>query len=243
MKLQDKVAIVTGGSAGIGLAAAKAFAREGARVFVTGRREAELAQAVEEIAHGAVGVRADASDLGDIDRLYADVKARAGRIDVLMLNAAFMEFARFGDVTEAYFDKVYDTNVKGPFFAVQKALPLLSAGSSVILVGSSASRTPAATMAVYGSSKAAIRGLARGLVAETRGLGVRINVLTPGYTLTPAVGDNLPEERRSKLARKIPLGRLATPEDIAPAAVFLASDDSAYITGVELDVDGGVAQI
>lgn len=242
MKLKDKVAVVTGGSQGIGLASAKAFAREGAMVFITGRREAELAKAVEEIGHGAVGVRADASNLQDIDRLYAEVKAKAGRLDVLMLNAAHFEYANVEDITEAHFQRVYDTNVKGVFFGVQKALPMLKPGASVILVGSIASRRPMLSMLIYGSSKAAVRSLARGLVAETRGRGVRFNVLTPGATETPGAS-NLTQEQKAAVARKIPLGRMAVPEDLAAAAVFLASDESAYVTGIELDVDGGAAQI
>ena len=243
LKLRNKVAVVTGGSAGIGLGAAKAFAREGARVFITGRREDELKKAVNEIGHGAVGVRADASNLADIDRLYEEVGAKAGRIEILMLNAGFYEFAKVGEITEQHFDKIYNTNVKGLFFAFQKALPLLSKGASVIFTGSIASRFGMPEMSIYGSSKAAVRALARGMVADTRDRGIRVNVLTPGHTATPGLDGLIPRSVQTQLIQKIPVGRLAEPEDLARAAVFLASDDSAYITGIELDVDGGVAQI
>lgn len=242
LKLQNKVAVVTGGSAGIGFAAARAFAREGATVFVTGRREAELGRAVDEIGHGAVAVCADAADLGDIDRLYAEVQAKAGRIDVLMLNAAYFEFVAFGEITEEHFEKTVATNLKGPFFAVQKAMPLLTKGASVILVGSTASRVPVTRMLVYGAAKAALRALVRGLVAANRGREIRFNMLTPGHTLTEAAA-SMGEARKAELVQAVPLGRLADPDDIAPAAVFLACDDSRYVTGIELDVDGGLAQI
>jgi NAD(P)-dependent dehydrogenase (short-subunit alcohol dehydrogenase family) len=241
-KLDGKVAVVTGGSAGIGLGIAKAFAAEGAQVVVTGRRQGEFNKAASEIGHGATAVQADAADLADIDRLYAAVKAKHGRIDVLMLNAGFYEFAKFGDITEEHFDRTYNTNVKGILFAFQKALPLLSKGASVILTGSIAAGIGIPNMSVYSSTKAALRNLVRGWILDTKELGIRVNVLSPGHTLTPGLSGLIPQEAHAGIVGTIPLGRLGTPDDLGKAAVFLASDDSAYITGVELDVDGGVAQ-
>jgi NAD(P)-dependent dehydrogenase (short-subunit alcohol dehydrogenase family) len=241
-KLDGKVAVVTGGSAGIGLGIAKALAGEGAHVVIAGRRQAELDKAVTEIGHGAIAVQADAANLADIDRLYAAVKAKHGRIDVLMLNAGFYEFMKFGDITEEHFDKTYNMNVKGTLFAFQKALPLLSKGASVVLTGSIAAAIGIPNMSVYASTKAALRNLVRGWILDTKDLGIRINVLSPGHTLTPGLSSLIPQEAHAGIVATIPLGRLGSPEDLGKAAVFLASDDSAYITGVELDVDGGVAQ-
>jgi NAD(P)-dependent dehydrogenase (short-subunit alcohol dehydrogenase family) len=241
-RLDGKVAVVTGGSAGIGLGIAKALASEGAHVVVAGRRQAELDKAVAEIGHGAMAVQADAANLADIDPLYAAVKAKHGRIDVLMLNAGFYEFMKFGDITEEHFDKTYNTNVKGTLFAFQKALPLLSKGSSVVLTGSIAAAIGIPNMSVYASTKAALRNLVRGWILDTKDLGIRINVLSPGHTLTPGLSGLIPQEAHAGIVGTIPLGRLGSPEDLGKAAVFLASDDSAYITGIELDVDGGVAQ-
>jgi NAD(P)-dependent dehydrogenase (short-subunit alcohol dehydrogenase family) len=241
-KLDGKIAVVTGGSAGIGLGIAKALAAEGAHVVVTGRRQTELDKAVSEIGHGATAVQADAASLADIDRLYAAVKAKHGRIDVLMLNAGFYEFAKFGDITEEHFDRTYNTNVKGTLFAFQKALPLLSKGASVVLTGSIAGEIGIPTMSVYASTKAALRNLVRGWILDTKELGIRINVLSPGHTLTPGLSGLMPQEAQAGIIGTIPLGRLGTPGDLGKAAVFLASDDSAYITGIDLTVDGGVAQ-
>jgi NAD(P)-dependent dehydrogenase (short-subunit alcohol dehydrogenase family) len=241
-RLDGKVAVVTGGSAGIGLGIAKALAREGAQVVITGRRQAEAYRAAEEIGHGAMAVVGDAANLADIDRLYAAVKAKHGRIDVLMLNAGFYEFKKFGDITEEHFDKTYNMNVKGTLFAFQKALPLLTKGASVVLTGSIAGSIGIPNMSVYASTKAALRNLVRGWILDTKDLGIRINVLSPGHTLTPGLSSLIPEEAQAGIVATIPLGRLGRPEDLGKAAVFLASDDSAYITGVELDVDGGVAQ-
>jgi NAD(P)-dependent dehydrogenase (short-subunit alcohol dehydrogenase family) len=241
-KLDGKVAVVTGGSAGIGLGIAKALAGEGAHVVIAGRRQAELDKAVTEIGHGAMAVQADAANLADIDRLYAAVKAKHGRIDVLMLNAGFYEFMKFGDITEEHFDKTYNMNVKGTLFAFQKALPLLPKGASVVLTGSIAGSIGIPSMSVYASTKAALRNLIRGWILDTKELGIRINVLSPGHTLTPGLSSLIPQEAQAGIVATIPLGRLGSPEDLGKAAVFLASDDSAYITGVELDVDGGVAQ-
>jgi NAD(P)-dependent dehydrogenase (short-subunit alcohol dehydrogenase family) len=237
-RLDGKVAVVTGGSAGIGLGIAKALAREGAHVVITGRRQSELDKAMSDIGHGAMAVQADAANLADIDRLYAAVKAKHERIDVLMLNAGFFEFVKFGDFTEDHFDKTYNTNVKGTLFAFQKALPLLP----VVLTGSIAGGIGIPNMSVYSSTKAALRNLVRGWILDTKELGIRINMLSPGHTLTPGLSSLIPEEAHAGIVGTIPLRRLGTPEDLGKAAVFLASDDSAYITGVELDVDGGAAQ-
>jgi NAD(P)-dependent dehydrogenase (short-subunit alcohol dehydrogenase family) len=241
-KLEDKVAIVTGASAGIGLGIAKALANEGARVFITGRRQSELDRAVAEIGHGAIGVQGDAGKLADLDALYATVAQKAGRIDILALNAAFYEFMKFGEITEEHFDKTYNANVKGLLFGFQKALPLLSKGSSVILTGSIAGSIGIPNMSVYSSTKAAVRNLARGWILDTKPLGIRINVLSPGHTLTPGLQLLIPESAHGGIVDTIPLARLGTPEDMGKAAVFLASDDSGYITGIELNVDGGVSQ-
>lgn len=242
-KLEGRIAVVTGGSAGIGLGMAKAFAAQGARVFITGRRQEELDKAVAEIGSGATGIQADAASLADLDRVYDFIRAAHGRIDVLALNAGYYAFLPLGEITEDHFDQTYHTNVKGLVFGLQKALPLLSQGSSVILTGSIAAFKGIPAMSVYSSTKAAIRSLVRGWLLDTKGLGIRINVINPGHTLTPGFSNLLPEEAHGGVIGTIPLGRLGTPEDLGNAAVFLASDDSAYITGIELDVDGGAAQV
>jgi NAD(P)-dependent dehydrogenase (short-subunit alcohol dehydrogenase family) len=241
-KLEGKVAVVTGGSAGIGYATAKRFAAEGARVFLTGRRQVELDKAVEEIGPSATGVRADASAIEDIDHVYRVVAKEAGRIDVLVANAGFYEFGTFGEITEQHFDKTFDTNVRGVLFTVQKALPLLSAGSSVILTGSIASMKGIPSFSVYDATKAAIRSFARGWIVDLKGRGIRVNVLSPGHTDTPGLSGLLSDEQKRGIATTIPLERLGTGDDMARAAVFLASDDSSYVNGIELFVDGGVAQ-
>ncbi|WP_254070200.1 SDR family NAD(P)-dependent oxidoreductase [Acidisphaera sp. L21] len=233
---------MTGASAGIGLGIAKAFANQGAQVFITGRRQSELERAVAEIGGGAIAIQGDAGALTDLDRLYATVKEKAGRIDVLALNAGFYEFMKLGDITEEHFDKTYNVNVKGLLFAFQKALPLLSKGASVIFTGSIAASIGIPSMSVYSSTKAAVRNLTRGWLLDTKELGIRINVLSPGHTLTPGLESLIPTEAHAGIVARIPLSRLGTPTDLGKAAVFLASDDSAYITGIELDVDGGVSQ-
>ncbi len=242
-KLDGKIAVVTGASQGIGLGIAKAFAAEGAKVYITGRRQSELDKAVAEIGHGAVAVQGDAANLADIDKLIAQVKATDGRIDVLALNAGYYAFEPFGQITEESFDKHYNTNVKGLLFTFQKALPLLPKGASVIMTGSIASHIGIAAMSVYSSTKAAIRSLMRGWIHDTKEQGIRINVLSPGHTLTPGLKSMLPEGAEAHIATTIPLGRLGTPADLGKAAVFLASSDSEYVHGIELEVDGGVAQV
>ena len=242
-QLKDKVAIVTGASAGIGLAAAKRFAAEGARVFITGRRQAELDKAVAEIGHGAIGIQADASKLADLDRVYAEVKAKVGRIDVLYANAGFYEFGTFGEITEEHFDNTFNTNVRGLLFTVQKALPLLVDGASVIMTGSIASLKGFESFSVYNATKAAVRSFARSWIVDLKPRNIRINVLAPGHTQTPGLDNLLNADHKAGAAAGTPLGRLGTGEDIANAALFLASNQSSFITGIELFVDGGVAQI
>ncbi|MFC5760402.1 SDR family NAD(P)-dependent oxidoreductase [Rhizobium sp. GCM10022189] len=241
-KLENKVAVITGGSAGIGFGAAKRFVEEGARVFITGRRQGELDKAVAEIGGDIEAIQADAASLADIDRVYEIVKERAGRIDVLFANAGFYEFGTFGEITEEHFDKTFDTNVRGLLFAVQKALPLLSKGSSVILTGSIASIKGFPSFSVYDATKAAIRSFARGWIVDLKGRDIRINVLSPGHTETPGLSALADQNVRDMMKANVPLGRMGTSDDLARAAVFLASEDSSYITGIELFVDGGVAQ-
>ena len=242
-KLANKIALVTGGSAGIGLGIARRFAEEGARVFITGRRAAELDKAVISIGANATAVQGDVSNLADLDRIFEQIHAQAGRIDVLAANAGFYEFGRFGEITEQHFDKTFNTNVRGLLFTVQKALPLLANGASVILTGSMVSIKGFAACSVYNASKAAIRSFARTWIVDLKERNIRINVLSPGYTDTPGLAPFMTDDVRAAAAASVPLGRMAMPDDLAKAAVFLASDDSAYITGIELFVDGGAAQI
>ena len=242
-KLNRKIALVTGGSAGIGLGIAKRFAAEGARVFITGRRQSELDKAVAEIGGSATAVQGDISNLDDLDRIYATIEHKAGRIDVLAVNAGYYEFGSFGEITEAHFDKTFNTNVRGLLFAVQKALPLLAEGASVILTGSIASIKGFPSLSVYNASKAAVRSFARSWIADLKGRNIRINVLSPGTVETPGLSNLMTAEQKAEAVTVVPLGRLGTPDDLGKAAVFLSSDDSAYVTGIELFVDGGVAQI
>jgi NAD(P)-dependent dehydrogenase (short-subunit alcohol dehydrogenase family) len=242
-KLADKIAVVTGGSAGIGLGIAKRFAQEGARVFIIGRRQSQLDQAVAAIGGDAAAIQGDISNLADLDRIYATVEARAGRIDVLAVNAGVYEFAKLGEITEEQFDRTFNTDVRGLLFTVQKALPLLAKGSSVILTGSMVSIKGFASCSVYNASKAAVRSFARTWIVDLKGRDIRINVLSPGYTDTPGLSHFVTDQEKAAMIASVPLGRLATPDDLGKAAVFLASDDSAYVTGIELFVDGGAAQI
>jgi NAD(P)-dependent dehydrogenase (short-subunit alcohol dehydrogenase family) len=240
-KLEGKVAVITGGSAGIGLAVAKLFAAEGAYVFITGRRQKELDDAVKEIGDNVTGVQGDVADLADLDRLYETVAAN-GRIDILFANAGIGEFARLEDVTEEHFDKIFGINVKGALFTVQKALPLLNDGGSIILTGSVASVKGTPAFAVYGASKAAIRNFVRGWTVELKDRRIRSNVLSPGPIATP-LSVSAPRETMERLVSTIPMGRMGEPGEVAKAALFLASDDSSFVTGIELFVDGGRAQI
>jgi NAD(P)-dependent dehydrogenase (short-subunit alcohol dehydrogenase family) len=242
-KLAGKVAVVTGGSSGIGLGIAKHFAQEGARVFVTGRRQSQLDEAVASIGTNAAAIKGDTSNLADLDRIYATIKTQARRIDVLAVNAGVYEFGTFGEITEEHFDKTFNTNVRGLLFAVQKALPLLAKGSSVILTGSIASIKGFPSLSVYDASKAAVRSFARSWIVDLKGRDIRVNVLSPGTTATPGLDHFMTDEDKAAAVATVPLGRLGTPDDLGKAAVFLASDDSAYVTGIELFVDGGAVQI
>jgi len=242
-KLEDKVALVTGGSAGIGLGIAKHFAEEGARVFIVGRRQSQLDEATAAIGGDAEAIQGDISNLADLDRIYATVEARAGRIDVLAVNAGVYEFATLGEITEEQFDRTFNTDVRGVLFTVQKALPLLSKGSSVILTGSMVSIKGFASCSVYNAAKAAVRSFARTWIVDLKGRDIRVNVLSPGYTDTPGLSHFVTDQEKAAMVASVPLARIGTPDDLGKAAVFLASDDSAYVTGIELFVDGGAAQI
>jgi NAD(P)-dependent dehydrogenase (short-subunit alcohol dehydrogenase family) len=240
-KLQGKVAVITGGTTGIGLAAAKVFVQEGAYVFITGRRQETLDEAVKAIGSNVTGVQGDVAKLADLDRLY-DIIGKRGKLDIVFANAGLGEFAALGRITEEFFDKLFDINVKGALFTVQKALPLLNDGGSIILTGSVASVKGTPGFWVYGATKAAIRNFVRGWTLELKERRIRSNVLSPGPTATPLV-DRQPPDAIARIASSIPLGRMAEPDEIAKAALFLASDDSSFVTGIELFVDGGRAQV
>jgi NAD(P)-dependent dehydrogenase (short-subunit alcohol dehydrogenase family) len=242
-KLEGKVAVITGGSAGIGLAAAKRFAEEGAFVFITGRRQAELDAAVKQIGPNAAAVRADAASTADLARLFETVKAAKGRIDVLYANAGIYEFAPLGSITENAYDRMFDINVKGVLFTVQQAVPLLKDGGSIILTGSVAGSKGFEAGTVYGATKAAIRSFARSWTADLKARNIRVNVLSPGPTQTPGFDVVADAEMKNYMRSIVPLGRIGTADEIAKAALFLASDDSSYVAGVELFVDGGSAAI
>jgi len=247
-RLADKVAVVTGANSGIGLAIAKRFAEEGARVFMTGRRQAELDAAVRKVGPAARGVRGDVSNLADLDRLFEIVRTEAGEIDVLVANAGGGVWALLQDATEAQYQQTFDINVKGTLFTAQKALPLLKDGASVILLGSTSSTTGVPGGSIYAASKAAIRNFARSWAVELAPRRIRVTVLTPGATSTPgwhgiAATEDVHEAMQDQVAVTTPLGRLADPAETAGAAVFLASDDASFVTGSELFVDGGSAQI
>jgi NAD(P)-dependent dehydrogenase (short-subunit alcohol dehydrogenase family) len=241
-RLQGKVAVITGGSTGIGLAAAHLFVKEGAYVFITGRRQKELDQAVRAIGNGVTGVQGDVANLSDLDRLYATVSAAGRRIDIVFANAGVGEFLALGKITEEHFDKLFNTNVKGTLFTVQKALPLLNDGASIILTGSVGSVKGTSGFWVYGATKAAIRNFVRAWTVELKDRRIRSNVLSPGPTDTP-LANRAPADAIARIVSSIPMGRMATSDEIAKAALFLASDDSSFVTGIELFVDGGRAQI
>ena len=242
-KLEGKIALITGGNGGIGFATAKRFVKEGAYVFITGRREPETATAVEAIGRNVTGVQGDVSNLGDLDRLFAQINREKGRLDIVFANAPVVKLAPLGTITEELYDSVFNINVKGVLFTVQKALPLLRPGASVILTGSIASIKGFPSFGVYDATKAAVRSFARSWIVDLKGRDIRINVLSPGYTNTPGLSHFVTDHDKAAMVASVPLGRLATPDDLGKAAVFLASDDSAYITGIELFVDGGAAQI
>lgn len=247
-RLKGKVAVITGANSGIGLAAAKLFAAEGAFVFMTGRRQAELDAAVRAIGSNAFGVQSDIARLDDLDRLFAVVKETKGGIDILFANAGGGDFLPLADITEDHYDRTFATNVKGTLFTVQKALPLMRRGGSIILTGSTAASTGAPAFSVYAASKAAIRSFARNWILDLKGSGIRVNVLAPGSTSTPgwhslAPSPEVNREMIAAVEAATPLGRLGAPEEIAAAALFLASDESSFANGVELFADGGMAQV
>ena len=248
-KLAGKIALVTGGSSGLGLATAKRFVAEGAYVFITGRRQPELDAATKEIGSNVTAVRGDIANLADLDRLFATIKEQKGRLDILFANAGGGAFEPIGQVTEKTFDKYFGINVKGTLFTVQKALPLIPAGGAIVLNGSMVSIKGFPGFGVYAATKAALRSFARTWSVDLKGRNIRVNVVSPGTVVTPAykselgLTDEQIEGFAAQAAATTPLGRTGTPDEIAKAVLFLASDDASFITGVELFVDGGAAQI
>ena len=242
-KLEGKVAVVTGATSGLALASAKLFVEEGAYAFITGRRQEGLDKAVKEIGRNVTAVQADSGNLADLDRLYERVKAEKGRIDVLYASAGYGEFnVPLGSITEANYDQTFNTNVKGTLFTVQKALPLMRDGGSIIMTGSIASMKGFGGFSVYNASKAAVRSFARTWTVDLKARNIRVNVLSPG-TIDTGVFVGVPKEIKDQFVSLIPMGRIGLPREIATAALFLASDDSSFVTGIERFVDGGTAQI
>jgi NAD(P)-dependent dehydrogenase (short-subunit alcohol dehydrogenase family) len=242
-KLNGKTAVITGGASGIGLAAAKRFIEEGAFVFIFGRRQEALDTAVAELGPNARAVKGSVSDEADLDRLYAAVKAERGTLDIVFANAGAGSLLALGKITAEHIDETFDTNVKGSIFTVQKALPLMGKGGSIILTGSSAGTTGAPAMSAYSASKAAVRNLARTWAADLRGTGIRVNVLSPGPTATELAKAALGEEGQKAYGLMTPLQRMADPAEIGAVAAFLASPDSSFMTASEVAVDGGLAQL
>ncbi|MET0256018.1 MAG: SDR family oxidoreductase [Luteibacter sp.] len=242
-RLNGKTAVITGGATGIGLAAAKRFVEEGAFVFIFGRRQDALDAAVAELGPNARAVKGSVSDMADLDRLYAAVKAERGTLDIIFANAGAGSPVPLGEMTGAHIDETFDTNVKGTIFTVQQALPLMGAGASIILTGSSAGTTGAPGFGAYGASKAAVRNLARTWAEDLKGTGIRVNVLSPGPTATDLAKAALGEEGQKAFGEMTPLQRMADPAEIGAVAAFLASSDSSYMTASEVAVDGGLAQI
>jgi NAD(P)-dependent dehydrogenase (short-subunit alcohol dehydrogenase family) len=247
-KLEGKVAVVTGGTTGIGLGIAQELAAEGAKVFITGRRQEELDAAVKAIGASAIGVRGDISKLSDLDHLYDIVQQHASQIDIVVANAGGGSFQPLGAITEEEFDKTFNINVKGTLFTVQKSLPLLRDGGSVILTSSTTTVRAMPAFSVYGATKAAIRNFARHWILDLKDRRIRVNAISPGPVLTPGLQGLVSNEEQwrqleRQLAAQIPAGRIADPREIGRVAVFLASDDSSFVNGAELFVDGGMAQI
>jgi NAD(P)-dependent dehydrogenase (short-subunit alcohol dehydrogenase family) len=248
-KLEGKTALITGGTSGIGLATAKLFVAEGAYVFITGRRESELASTVKMLGPNAKGIQGDVSKLNDLDRLFAQIKTEKGKLHILFANAGTAKFAPLGTITEEDYDSMFGTNVKGTLFTVQKGLPLLTDGASVILTASVVASKGAPANVVYSATKAALRSFARTMTRDLSQRRIRVNVVSPGATDTPglqrlwASNKEAAEARSKNIATAVPLGRLGTPDDVAKAVVFLASDDSGFTAGAELFVDGGYAQV
>jgi len=242
-KLEGKTAVITGGATGIGLAAAKRFVEEGATVFIFGRRQDALDAAVAEIGSNARAVKGSVSDEADLDRLYEMVRAERGTLDIVFANAGTGSMATLGEITAEHIDDTFGTNVKGTIFTVQKALPLMREGGSIILTGSSAGTTGAPGMTAYSASKAAVRNLARTWAEDLKGTGIRVNVLSPGATATDLAKASLGEEGQKVFASMTPLQRMADPSEIGAVAAFLASSDSSFMTASEVAVDGGLAQL
>jgi NAD(P)-dependent dehydrogenase (short-subunit alcohol dehydrogenase family) len=246
--LSGKVAVVTGGSSGIGLATAKRFVAEGAYVFIAGRRKAELDKAVAEIGKNVTAVQADVSKLDDLDRLYETVATEKGKIHIVFANVAFLERASITEVTPEHFDKTFNTTARGTYFTVQKALPLMSEGGSIILVASAGKNKATPTRSTYSGAKAALRSFARTWTMELKDRGIRVNVLSPGAVQTPLLDATFPSKEaagqsKAHLSSITPLGRLGRPEEIAAAALFLASDESSFVAGIDLAVDGGLTAV
>jgi len=247
-RLDGKIALITGGTSGIGLATAKQFVNEGAYVFITGRRKPELAAAVKEIGRNVSGVQGDVSNLADLDRLFEQIRKEKGKLDVVFANAGVAKYAPFGKITEELYDSIFNINVKGLLFTVQKALPLLPDGASIVLNASIVGSKGLSTNSVYSATKAAVRSFARTWTTDLKDRRIRVNAISPGFIDTPGLSDLLAssetgEQRKKMISTMVPLGRLGTPDEIAKAVVFLASDDSSYVTGTELFVDGGFAQV
>ena len=248
-KLDGKIALVTGGTSGIGLGAAQELVKEGAYVFITGRRQSALNDAVEAIGSNVTGVQADASNLGDLDKLYTSIRQQKGRLDILFANAGGGTMLPLGAITEEHYDSIFDTNVKGLVFTVQKALPLMPDGASIILNASTASSTGTAAFSIYSATKAAVRSFARSWTLDLKDRGIRVNAVSPGPIGTPGLAglagpDTVQQQQLfGYMASKVPMGRLGKPEEVGRAVVFLASSDSSFITGIELFVDGGAAQV
>src|SRR5580700_10790814 len=247
-KLAGKVALVTGGTSGIGLATAKEFVNEGAFAFITGRRGSELAAAVKEIGRHVTGVQGDVSNLGDLDRLFEQIKQEKGTLDIVFANAGVARYAPLGEITEDSYDSIFKVNVKGLLFTVQKALPLMPDGASIILNASIVASKGFSANSVYSATKAAVRSFARTWTTDLKARRIRVNAVSPGSIDTPGLSDLLAssetgQQRAKMIASAVPLGRFGAPSEIAKAVVFLASDDSSYVTGAELFVDGGLAQV
>jgi NAD(P)-dependent dehydrogenase (short-subunit alcohol dehydrogenase family) len=247
-KLAGKIALVSGATSGIGRATAKEFVKEGAYVFITGRRDSELAAATTEIGRNVTGTRGDVSNLGDLDRLFGQIKREKGKLDIVFANAGTAKYAPFGTITEELYDSIFNINVKGLLFTVQKALPLLTDGASIILNASVVGSKGLSANSVYSATKAAVRSFARTWTTDLKERRIRVNAVSPGSIDTPGLRELLAssetgQQRLKMLSSSVPLGRLGKPDEIAKAVVFLASDDSSYITGTELFVDGGFAQV
>ena len=247
-KLEGKIAVITGGNSGIGLATAKRFVSDGAYVFITGRRQNELDAAVSEIGKNVTGIQGDVSNLADLDRLYTTVKDQKGHLDILFANAGIGEFAPLGEISEEHFDKIFGVNVKGLLFTVQKALPLFQDGGSIILNASVAASKGIEASSVYSATKAAVRSFARTWTVDLKARKIRVNAISPGPIDTPIFnGLNQSKEEieqlKKSLITSVPMGRMGSPDEIAKVVSFLASDESSFVTGIELFVDGGMAQI